>query len=63
MRQILWDFVFQTNPLIPAITPDLVLINQKKELACPVDVAIQANHRMKIREIEKIDNYLVFAES
>ena len=40
-HKLLWDFNIQTDPLIPARRPDLMIINNKKEnlqnslLCCP----------------------------
>ena len=41
MHKLLWDFNIQTDQLIPARRPDLIIINKKKEslqncrLCCP----------------------------
>ena len=32
---ILWDFEIQTDPLIPARTPNVVIIKKKRELFRP----------------------------
>ena len=33
IHKLLWDFDIQTDHLIPARRPDLIIINKKKELA------------------------------
>ena len=57
---------FTTGHLIPARQPDLVLINRKKKKkkkrrTCCLDFIIPADHRVKIKESEKIDKYLDLA--
>ena len=56
-----WDFVIQTDPLISARQPDLIIINKKKITYRTVDVAIPAGHRVKMKESEKKDTYKDFA--
>ena len=58
-RRLLWDFEIQTNHLISARPPDLVIICQKKKenlpncgLCCPADL------RVKLKGREKKDKYL-----
>ena len=58
-HKILWDFDIKTDHLIPARRPDLGLINNKKSQL--VDFAVPADHRVKMKENEKIDKYLDFA--
>ena len=63
-HKLLWDFNIQTDHLIPARRPDLIIINnnKKKERTCKiVDFAVPADHRTKLKECEKKDKYLVFA--
>ena len=70
----LWDFEIQTDHLIPARRPDLVIINKKKkkkkkrrkekkkERTCRiVDFAVLVNNRMKIKESKKRDKILDLA--
>ena len=65
-HKLLWDFNIQTDHLIPARRPDLIIINKKKkqknkenlqncQLCCPV------NHRINMEECEKKDKYLDLA--
>ena len=63
-HKLLWDFDIQTDHLIPARRPDLIIINKKKKKkrTCKiVDFAVPADHRIKQKESEKKDKYLDFA--
>ena len=60
-HKLLWDFNIQTDPLIPARRPDLIIINQKKRTCKIVDFAVLADHRIKLKECEKKDKYLDLA--
>ena len=66
-HKLLWDFDIQTDHLISARKPDLIVINKKKKKkkkkkekrTCKiVDFAVPANHRIKVKESEKKDKYL-----
>ena len=55
-HKLLWDFNIQTDHLIPARRPDLIIINnkRKKKTTCEiVDFAVPADHRIKLKECEK----------
>ena len=57
-----WDFSIQTDHLIPARRPDLIIINKKKKRICKIfDFAVPADHRMNLKESEKKDKYLDLA--
>ena len=62
-HKLLWDFDIQTDPLISARRPDLIIINnnKKKKISKIVDFAVPANHRIKLKEYEKRDKYLDLA--
>ena len=69
MHKLLWDFNIQTDHLIPARRPDLIIIKKKKKKkekekrTCKiVDFAVPADHRIKLKECEKKDKYLDFAK-
>ena len=50
-----WNFKIQTDHQIPAGRPDLIIIINKKERTCRiVDFAVPADHRVKLKESEKI---------
>ena len=58
----LWDFDIQTDRLISARRPDLIIINKKKKkkkkICKIVDFAVPADHRIKVNECENRDKYL-----
>ena len=56
-----WDFDIQTDHLISARRPDLIIINKKKRTCKIVDFAVPANHRIKLKECEKKHQYLDLA--
>ena len=60
-HKLLWDFDIQTDHLISARRPDLIVINNKKKICKIVDFAVPANHRIKLKECEKRDKYLDLA--
>ena len=60
-HKLLWHFKIQTDHLIPATRPDLIIINKKKRTYKIVDFAIPADHRIKLKEYEKRDKYLDLA--
>ena len=63
-HKLLWDFDIQTDYLISARRPDLIIINKKKKkkkICKVVDFAVPADHRIKLKEWEKRDKYLDLA--
>ena len=60
-HKLLWDFDIQTDPLISARRPDLIIINKKKRICKIVDFAVLVDHRIKLKECEKRDKYLDLA--
>ena len=62
-HKLLWDFDIQTDHLISARRPDLIIITKKKrkENLQNVDFAVPADHRIKLKECEKRDKYLDLA--
>ena len=66
-NKLLWDFNIQTDHLIPARRPDLIIIKKKKKkekkkrICKIVDFAVQADHRINLKESEKKDKYLDLA--
>ena len=63
LAKILWDFDIQTDHVISARRPYLIIINKKKKMKiCKVvDFAVPAGHRIKLKESEKRDKYLDLA--
>ena len=67
-HKILWDFNIQTDHLIPARRPNLIIIKKKKKkkkkkerIRNIVDFAVPADHRINLKEYEKKDKYLDLA--
>ena len=60
-HKLLWDFDIQTDHLISARRPDLIIINKRKITCKIVDFAVPADHRIKLKECEKKDKYLDLA--
>ena len=60
-HKLLWDFNIQTDHLIPARRPDLIIINNKRKTCKIVDFAVPADYRIKLKECEKKDKYLDLA--
>ena len=60
-HKLLWDFDLQTDHLILARRPDLIMINKKKRICKIVDFAVPADHRIKLKVSEKKDKYLDLA--
>ena len=60
-HKLLWDFNIQTDHLIPARRPDLIIINKKKRTYRIVDFAVPADPRIKLKECEKRDKYIDLA--
>ena len=56
-HKLLWDFNIQTDHLISARRPDLIIINKKKKkkkkISKIVDFAVPADHRIKLKECEE----------
>ena len=47
--ELLWDFDIQTDYLISARRPDLIIINNKKRISKIVDFAVTADQRVKLK--------------
>ena len=70
-HKLLWDFDIQTDRLISARRPDLIVINNnnnkkkklinKKRTCKIVDYAVLADHRIKLKEREKKNKYFDLA--
>ena len=60
-HKLLWDFNIQTDHLIPARRPDLIIINKRKRICKTVDFAVPADHRINLKESEKKDKYFDLA--
>ena len=64
-HKFLWDFKIQTDHLIPARRPDLIIMNNKKKkkkrICKIVDFALSADNIINPKECEKKDKYLDLA--
>ena len=58
-HELHWDFEIQTDHQISARRPDLVIVCQEKIPWRIVDFAVPADHRVKLKESEKKDKYLI----
>ena len=61
LQKLLWDFNIQTDHLIPARRPDLIIINKRKRICKTVDFAVPVDHRINLKESEKKDKYIDLA--
>ena len=60
-QKLLWDFNIQTDHLILARRPDLIIINKKKRICKIVDFPVPADHKIHLKESEKEHKYLDLA--
>ena len=60
-HKLLWDFNKQTDHLIPARRPDLIITNKKKRICKIINFAVSANHIINLKECEKKDKFLDLA--
>ena len=57
-HKLLWYFDIQTDHLISARRPELIIIiNNKMRICKIVNFAVPADHRVKLKESEKKDKY------
>ena len=56
-RKLLWYFEIQTDLLISARRPDKVIINKKTKTCRIENFTVSADHKVKLKESEKKDNY------
>ena len=62
LHKLLWDFNIQTDHLILARRPDLIIIKKKEKRICKiVDFAVLADNRINLKEGEKKDKYIDLA--
>ena len=57
-HKLLWDFNIQTERLIPARRPDLIIINKRKRICTIVDFVVSADHRINLKKGEMKDKFL-----
>ena len=59
--KLLWDFNIQTDHLIPAKRPYLIIINKRKRICKIFDFAVPGDHRINLKESAKKDKHLDLA--
>ena len=55
--KLLWDFNIQTDHVIQARRPDVILIDKEKKECKIIDFAIPYDSRVNAKEMEKIEKY------
>ena len=55
--KILWDFNIQTDHVIEARRPDMIVIDKETKFAKIIDFAIPYDSRVNSKEVEKIEKY------
>ena len=55
--KILWDFSIQTDHVIEAQRPDLVVVDKKRRTCIIIDFAVPGDSRIDEKEKEKIEKY------
>ena len=55
--KILRDFLFQTDRRIEHRKPDIVVLDKAKNTCLIIDLAIPGDHRIALKDVEKIMNY------
>ena len=55
--KILFDFEIKTNHSSHSRWPELVLVNRKRRTCQPLNFTISADHRVKLKQNEKLDKY------
>ena len=53
----MWDFSIQTDHVIEAPRPDLVVVDMKKRSCKTIDFAVPADSRIEEKEKDKIEKY------
>ena len=61
-HKLLWDFNIQTDHLIPAKRPDLIILIKKKRTCKIVDFDVPADHRINLKDCEMNDKFLDLAK-
>ena len=56
-HKILWDFDVQTDHLIEARQPDLIIINKEEKKCTIVDFAVPYDSRVETKQKEKTEKY------
>ena len=63
VAKILWDFQIQTDPVILARQPDLVIVKNKTKATSRIDdFVVPAENGVKLKESKKRNKYLDLAK-
>ena len=60
-QKLFWDFEIQTDHLISARRPDLIIFTKINGTCRIVDFAVRVDHRIKLKENDKRDKFLDLA--
>ncbi|XP_076747453.1 uncharacterized protein LOC143421715 [Maylandia zebra] len=55
--KILWDFQIQTDKMVVANQPDIVVVDKQKKTAVVIDVAVPNDSNIGKKEHEKLEKY------
>uniref|UniRef100_A0A3P9CTW7 C2H2-type domain-containing protein n=1 Tax=Maylandia zebra TaxID=106582 RepID=A0A3P9CTW7_9CICH len=55
--KILWDFQIQTDKMVVANQPDIVVVDKQKKTAVVIDVAVPNDSNIRKKEHEKLEKY------
>ena len=61
--KILWDFNVQTDHMIEARRPDMIMIDKVKKVCQIVDFAVPRDTKVNTKEVEKIENTRTLLEN
>ena len=61
MHEVLWDFEIQTDQLISTRQSNRIIIHERNKICCIEGLVVLVDHRVKVRENEKRDEYLDLA--
>ena len=53
----MWDFSIQTDHVIEAARPDLVLVDKKQRISKIIDFAVHGDSRIEEKEKDKTEKY------
>ncbi|TWW73485.1 hypothetical protein D4764_15G0008790 [Takifugu flavidus] len=55
--KILWDFQIQTDKMVVANQPDIVVVDKHRKTVVVIDVAIPSDSNIRKKEHEKLEKY------
>ena len=53
----MWDFSIQTDHVVEARRPDVVVVDKKERSCKRIDFAVHGDSRIEEKEKDKIENY------